>query len=250
VSQSTRQLAFVFGCSRSGSTALTRLLNLHPEVAIGFERFARRAKAGDLVPELFEAERFADFQPEDSFWGKGGWADTPWRQKVLDRFAGARVVGDKLPQLLGQMDQLQRFPGAKVIFIVREPLGVAQSFDARARNPGDAWQADRDWRASVEEFNRAVEDMAGFVQAGTHDTMVVNYATVFDDLAEHRRLYDFLGVDPALAEAPTAITNYTAKLREDRPLADLVEHLMMTVDFRRFRTLIRTGRQQARAFGS
>ena len=245
-----RQIAFVFGCSRSGTTALTRLLNLHPEVAIGFERFAKLAKSGQLSPDLFEAGRFADFRPEDSFWGETGWADTPWRQKVLDRYAGARIVGDKLPQLAGQMDQLQRFPGAKVIFIVREPLGVAKSFNTRAMNPRDAWRPERDWRASVTEFNRAMADMAEFVRAGTHETLVVNYNTVFDSPSEHRRLYEFLGVDPALAEAPTAITDYAAKLREDRPLADLVEHLMMTVDFRRFRALIRTGRQQARAFGS
>ena len=61
-----RRYAFITGCSRSGTTALTRLLNRHPDVAIGYERNNRLAGRGLLTPSLFEPERFRRFEADDS----------------------------------------------------------------------------------------------------------------------------------------------------------------------------------------
>jgi Sulfotransferase family len=61
---------FVFGCPRSGTTAVVRLLQAHPRVVIGMERhkflLSRRRDRAKFGPALFEPERFFDFRPGDT----------------------------------------------------------------------------------------------------------------------------------------------------------------------------------------
>ena len=61
---------FVFGCPRSGTTAVARLLQAHPRVVIGMERYkfllSRRRDRGTFGPTLFERERFFDFRAGDT----------------------------------------------------------------------------------------------------------------------------------------------------------------------------------------
>ena len=65
----SRRFLFVCGVARSGTTVLARLLNNHPQVAVGVERykyrFMRRALPADPA-SLFTRERFFSYDPEDS----------------------------------------------------------------------------------------------------------------------------------------------------------------------------------------
>jgi hypothetical protein len=172
-----RSYAFLCGCGRSGTTALVELVNRHPDVAIGYERFADRAIKGTLTPDLFTPERFADFQKGDTF--RSSYAGDPIREQVVHKFHSARVVGDKVPTLFRNLDQLDAFDDPKVVFIVREPFAVAQSFVARARNPEDkGWAFEHDHRAAVIEFNEALQAIQAYVASGK-PALVLDYSALF-----------------------------------------------------------------------
>jgi len=143
---------FIAGCPRSGTSALTFLLNEHPRLAIGFERY-KRVRA-QLDPFHFTPAQF--FSPVA--------AETDIRGELLyarlrERWegGGVSVVGDKVPlytRVLGQL--LERFPGARVVVMVRDPLDVARSFRRRAADPGDWWPAENDETLAMRMWNEAL----------------------------------------------------------------------------------------------
>ena len=64
---------FATGCERSGTTILTRLLQSHPGISIGMERYKyllrgvrTRRVTRRLCPSHFEPGRFFDFRPTDT----------------------------------------------------------------------------------------------------------------------------------------------------------------------------------------
>ncbi|MFI5008675.1 MAG: sulfotransferase [Solirubrobacterales bacterium] len=146
-----RQL-FVAGCPRSGTSALAFLLNEHPQVALGFERFKRVRAQLDLFH--FTSSQF--FSPV--------LAETDIRGELLyERLrrrwesGTVRVVGDKVPLYTRVLPQLLgRFPQARMAVLVRDPLAVARSFARRAADPGDWWPAENDHRLAVKMWNEAL----------------------------------------------------------------------------------------------
>jgi glycosyltransferase involved in cell wall biosynthesis len=146
-----RQL-FIAGCPRSGTSALVFLLNEHPQLAIGFERF-KRIRA-HLDPFHFAPARF--FSPLA--------IETDVRGELLyerlrARWEGGQVtiIGDKVPlytRVLAQL--LERFPAARVVVLVRDPVAVAASFRRRARDPDDWWPAENDQRLAMQMWNEAL----------------------------------------------------------------------------------------------
>lgn len=143
---------FIGGCPRSGTSALAFLLNEHPHVALGFERF-KRVRA-QLDPFHFSAPQF--FSPV--------LAETDIRGELLYRRLRARweggsvtVVGDKVPLYTRVLPQLlARFPGARVAVLMRDPLAVARSFARRAEDPQDWWPAANDHRLAMTMWNEAL----------------------------------------------------------------------------------------------
>jgi glycosyltransferase involved in cell wall biosynthesis len=143
---------FIAGCPRSGTSALTFLLNEHPQLAIGFERYKRlRAQ---LDPFHFKPQQF--FAPVT--------VETDIRGALLYERLRARwdsgsvgVIGDKVPLYTRVLPQLlERFPQARVLVLVRDPLDVARSFDRRARDPEDWWPAANDHTLAVRMWNEAL----------------------------------------------------------------------------------------------
>ncbi len=143
---------FVAGCPRSGTSALTFLLNEHPQLAIGFERYKRlRAQ---LDPFHFTPQQF--FSPVA--------AETDIRGALLyERLrarweeGSVRLIGDKVPLYTRVLPRLlERFPGACVLVLVRDPLDVARSFDRRAADPGDWWPAENDHTLALSMWNDAL----------------------------------------------------------------------------------------------
>lgn len=243
-----RQYVFATGCARSGTTALARLLNLHPDVCIGYERFGQLAREGKLEPSLFEPDRFRDFREGDTHWS--GYAPTTYRADVLKKIDTATVVGDKAPRLIENINQLTAFPSVKLIFILREPLGVAQSFDKRAKNVNDSWDASRDARASIAQFNQAVKSIMDVIEHDRFETLIVNHNTVFDDPDEHRRLFSFLGVDPDKLTDATHIIDYAKQKKIEGYDSEIMEHVLVNAHIGKYRSVLDTARRQRAAFGS
>lgn len=238
--------AFIFGCSRSGTTALTRLANLHPDVCIGPERFSKHASAGTLSPALYEPERFRDFRPEDTH--HKTFEPDDWRSATLEKIGTARVVGDKLPQLAGNLDQLEAFGRVKLVCILREPYSVSASFERRASNPSDGWSENRRTKAAVTEFNTAMKTIRDETEHDRFDIMLIEYRTFFTQDKEHARFFEFLGVDPAKCAGTKALKSKAMRLKRSRVDIQDSDLIAMRSDFFSYRALIRASRAQSAAF--
>jgi len=205
----SRRLLFLAGLARSGTTALLQVMNAHPEVVVGMERYKRIVSGGidRLSPELFTRERFFDFSdgetnqdPEEAArWGIDyGALEAKW-----DR---ATYVGDKMTTV--RFDRVHaRLPEARFVFIVRDIDQVASSWDRRAQDASDRhWPERSDARASVERWNQSLKRIRRAVREHPDLVTVVEYARFFgdSDAASLRAVLDALG----LAWEPTVAAEF------------------------------------------
>ena len=160
-----KQYLFMCGTPRSGTTYLANLIGAHPSIVLGVERFKFHYSRQTLVPELFEKERFFDLRGSDTSLRLQ--VALPDSGRMQEKFDGARYVGDKYPNLIKQLGLvLSRFPGATILFVLRDPLSVGLSWGARARNPKDHWPATNDCIAGIRFWMEAVRAAAAARAAG------------------------------------------------------------------------------------
>lgn len=139
-----------------------RVLRAHPKIVMGNEWMA--AHASRLAPEHFERARFlSPRQGTDCGYDVETHPHTKdYLPLARERFDGARYVGDKIPYLYKHFDLIaERFPHAKVIFMIRDPLEVAASYKHRHNDPKDPdWgagsvpEAIRDWNEALASIQR------------------------------------------------------------------------------------------------
>ena len=178
---------FVCGVPRSGTTAVTRLLNAHPKIGIGVERYRSRLTIG-LTPDLFERVRFFKYEEDD------GARDV--FEKFAEEYARLKAkwnrclyVGDKIPRLYRRFDPLYAaFPNATVVCITRDVLPVCASWQRRADDPNDrSWPPSNDALAAVREWNdgqRAILDQA---RQRPESFFVTRYEDIFSGNAKTLR---------------------------------------------------------------
>jgi glycosyltransferase involved in cell wall biosynthesis len=143
---------FIAGCPRSGTSALTFLLNEHPALAIGFERYKRlRAQ---LDPFHFTPAQFlAPVRAETDIRGELLYA----RLRARLQSGSVTVIGDKVPLYTRVLPLLlDRFAQARAVVLVRDPLAVARSFRRRAADPRDWWPAENDHTLALSMWNEAL----------------------------------------------------------------------------------------------
>lgn len=237
-----RRFVFLTGCGRSGTTALTFLVNQHPDVAIGFERFADVALRGEMAPEHFTNERFCDFKDGDTH--HKHYSGNPARAGLLEKYHAAEVIGDKLPQLIGKMDQLERFPEAKIVFIIRQPFAVAKSFNARAADPNDAWSEEHDYSVAVGQFNEAMQDLEKLLASG-REVLILDYDKLFQQRYGLEALWQFMGVDAAKLPSLDGIFGQAEALKDKRKDDMTARAVSLGADFETYRKMIALGESQA-----
>jgi hypothetical protein len=197
----SRAILFVTACSRSGTTALVRLLNQHAGVGIGMERFkflySKHAETD--LSRLFEPARFFDFRPGDTNLLPD--VDARWR-KHYDAIAAKHragtlsVIGDKALATPGIVRALTAtFPRARWIFIFRDLEGVASSFVGRADNPADVnWPPEKRHESALSDWRGAFEAVEGLLGDGR--MFPVRYERLFaGDRSAFRAMFGFLEVE-------------------------------------------------------
>jgi hypothetical protein len=200
----SRNVLFLAGQGRSGTTALLHVLASHPEVALGVERFKAlwgEADIDRLKPDLFDRDRFFDFSDgltnltPESF-------DREWEthyERMAAKWDTATYVGDKMTQV--RMQRLwETIPDARFVCIVREIAQVAHSWNQRARDSDDlGWPEAADAQLAVKRWNAMLGKIRRARTQRPEQVVVVTHSRFFGDpsASSLHAVLDFLGLDHA-----------------------------------------------------
>ena len=189
----SRQYIFICGAARSGTTALWRLVASHKSVALGLERYINRALSHEFLdPSLFDQERFFRVEADDTFYSELN-EFHPYYQELKSRYQNCSHYGDKVPRLYLHLDRLKTtFPGAKIMFILRNIFDVAVSVNRRAQE-GNNWPKDRNYKVAVRDWNQSLTSVLQRIR--DQDILVVEHETLFSGEADARKIFSFLGLD-------------------------------------------------------
>jgi hypothetical protein len=210
---------FVSGSARSGTTALGRLLNLHPRIAMFIELYD---PSYGYLPEMFEPENIRALHA-------GGHIQPHERnQEMLARVASARFVGDKRPGFVRAHPlTLSHFAGLPVTIVhtARGIYDVAHSYIDRAVR--GTWAASRDHRLAVDDLNLNNHEALALIDRlePPHRIIPIRYETFWTSAANARGLFRHIGVAPGRAERDKVEKMFVsaADLRtKARPLTDEV----------------------------
>lgn len=202
---------FIFGCGRSGTSLLSRMLDTHPNIAVPYEshlynRFYPLARhLGDLsdprkqarlVSEILKTEHIRDWTPRPSLPDTLAAVRRPNFHGIVEALLGTWARqrgkvrwGEKTPHhTLLWRTILPGFPDLQVIHLVRDGRDVALSFRAAPFGPKHIYHQARQWI----EYLAAAE--AAQAVLGDKAFAVVRYEDlVAEPERELRRLCDFLG---------------------------------------------------------
>ena len=186
----SRPLDFiVFGVPRSGTKALVRALNLHPQVYCAMERFHFRADHARLsFPESF-LDRNGVRRQDDV-------AKIDRIAKSLEAKEEVRFAGNKLPRYYFALDRINReVPRLRNIWIYRSPYGFMPSWNRReAERHRGHWPAGQIGLFGLLELLVCIENS---LNLGT-EVFVFPYMRGLGDCPDViLQALEFLGADPA-----------------------------------------------------
>jgi hypothetical protein len=185
-----KKLLFLFGTARSGTSALVNVLNTHPGILMGQERYFFTIRQEKIARSHFEKQRFLDVRETDTH------NRSSFKGKNLDqRYDNATYIGDKYPSLFRHMDIIfERFPDAHYLYIVRNPLSVVESFDARHRNPNDHWKHSA--QDGIDAWNESVGKVSSLSDEQLKKFVLVQYETLYQSTENMNQMFVQLGLDP------------------------------------------------------
>jgi len=152
-----KRFLFICGCPRSGTTALWRIFSSHKEIALGCERFILK------VMPTFQLSK-KDFTSKNFFTFKEKRIDIQnYYNELESNYEDKNIYGDKIPHLfLDYYSLFNEFENAQVIFIMRNILDVAESYNNRLNDINDVWSknhlnAIKEWNISLARTFQAIE---------------------------------------------------------------------------------------------
>lgn len=208
-----KDILFVSGVGRSGTSALVNVLNTHPNLLIGQERFFWTIRKNLITPEHFEKDRFLDIRDEDTH-NKSGLRGKP--EDLADRYDRATYIGDKFPSLFRHFDRIfDIFPNARHLYIVRNPLSVLESYDVRHKNPDDSWNLT--YQDGMDAWNESVRKVSRLSQALLSKFTIVQYEDLYGSTTAINRMFERLGLPPVADEKLQTFIHKFASLN-DKPV--------------------------------
>jgi hypothetical protein len=226
-----KQLFFVGGAPRSGTTWLQQSLDRHPDISCAGEGLFMKHFALPLQSMFAEHKNAVAGKNASLFRHTGGYplpsqqdGDALLGSAILlamrrqRNAATARAVGEKTPENVFFFPQLQRiFPRGKFIAIARDPRDVLASswhFFQRPRpNENDAAAKREFLRISMPPMVAGARAMLDFAARHPDRYRHVTYEAMLASPAHHlAALFEFLGVDnnPKLVADIVADTSFTA----------------------------------------
>lgn len=175
---------FIAGCPRSGTSALTELMSSLSNVALGMERykFKYSRKNAIINKNDFNKDNFFAFSSEDTNIDNKSGKYVNYYKDLAEKYDGCNVRGDKYPHIFSFYDKISKGfdSDLKFIFIYRELVDVASSFNVRASNENDKWPLENDYRKAVELWNKSIEKTIDFKRKKPNSLFIVKYEEMFD----------------------------------------------------------------------
>jgi hypothetical protein len=208
-----RQLFFVGGAPRSGTTWLQRMLDCHPEISCRGEGLFSQALAAPMERLMSERTHALDAKNQRIFRDTYGYPlpsadDTEFltataillalRQQCQGKTCHA--IGEKTPENVFFFPRLKSmFPGAKLICITRDPRDVLASawhfFHQAAAGENEVAAKMKFIRAALAPLNDGARTMISLGEIYPADCLIVTYeALLRAPDPELARLFAFLGV--------------------------------------------------------
>ena len=167
---------FVAGCPRSGTTGFINYLNQHPQIMICRERY-KYVPPKEIGPDLFTFERILDYRENETNTRR------EYHVQLLAKKDPEELkwVGDKYPLYVKWFKTLiKNVPGARFIVLYRSVEEVAESFEARAQDPRDAWPSENGFEAGVRLWNSTLRYVREFLESFPEaEVLVVDYHDFF-----------------------------------------------------------------------
>lgn len=192
-----QEYLFICGCPRSGTTALVRLLNAHKSIGIGMERYkyyASQQNVHKINSNAFKAENFFNLQDEQT--------NLKWTQYYDDLRIkyqqGIDIVGDKYPHYYRFYDQINsNLNNVKWIFIVRNVVDVAKSYNVRSANPEDGWPSEANYKRAVVHWNESLAKTWKYQKSNYNPNLFIcEYERLFGYETDYlKSLLNFLNVN-------------------------------------------------------
>ena len=170
----SRHYLFMCGTPRSGTSFMASIVGSHPGIVLGVERYGKRYADRSLQPSHFERDRFFDVREDDTRQTE----ETVFSRKrdaMARKVDGCAFVGDKYPNLTRHLPWLrERFEDPAVIFVLRNPVDVARSWEARAARQRDRWPASNGFETAVAAWARSIRDASANRRRGSR-IVVLDY---------------------------------------------------------------------------
>jgi hypothetical protein len=207
-----RQVFFVVGCQKSGTTWLQKLLDAHPAVCCGGEgHFADLlGPMMQQVVKLYNDDQrtSVNFSQDEVLAIVRMLGDQAFLRSLAPRPDPQRVthLGDKTPEAALALPALSVvYPGAKFIHAIRDGRDGAVSGWAHLKRLGQdsrftgfaeyaGYFAAKHWVPYIQAARQAGAQLPGRYIEVRYEAMIG------EPLAETRRLIEFLGADPGAAE--------------------------------------------------
>ncbi len=209
---------FVVGCQRSGTTLLQRMLDRHPQLAVGYDsHFIPKGIKGTpvgvdppLTPEIIERvrtfHRFARLGLSDAACRRAAAGAETYSEFVTALYTefgglhGKPLAGEKSPGYCRHLPKLHAlFPWARTIHLIRDGRGVALSILDWKKGPGKLALFREEpvgacalwWRRDVVTGRRDGAKLGADYLEVSYELLVARPEETLRDIAEFLRLpYD------------------------------------------------------------
>ena len=231
-----RQVFFIGGAPRSGTTWLQHLLDFHPRVSCAGEALFFKELAVPLDRLMAARGRAIEAKNAAVFKHSGGYAPPgPGDGDVLLRTAillalqrqsagkACDAVGEKTPENVFFFPRLKHlFPAAKFIGIARDPRDVLTSawhFFQRPASGGDEQAAKTEFvRAALPALDSGARAMIALAERHPADCLIVTYEALRGAPAETlARLFAFVGVAAEAGVVEACLARGTFAAMAGRP---------------------------------
>jgi hypothetical protein len=159
----------------------------HEKIVLGLERYIQLVRRGKmLATEMFEMESLFQRSPNER----------PYYSLGRERYGEAVWVGDKIPSLYRGYEGLEaNFPGAEILFLLRNIIDVAASYEKQKSKLPDNWN--RNYQTAVEEWGQSIDSTLAFVRKQPRNTRIhiVSYEDFFLESGCAQPLFDTLELE-------------------------------------------------------